>query len=75
MLMLPKLSKKIQFAIESLFEVRRSKFQAFPALIKELDLIEEAMLITHEIDFLDPAIDEFQLQDTFQPDPDFDKNE
>jgi len=42
-------SKRCQYTIEKLFKVRKSKFAEHPGVIPELDLVEEAEKIIHEI--------------------------
>jgi pre-mRNA-splicing factor CWC22 len=47
----------VQFLIEGLFAIRKAKFQGFPAIRPELDLVEQEDQFTHEIsleDELDP---------------------
>ena len=43
------MSKRAQYRIEKLFEVRRDHFKGFEGIKTELDLIEEADKITHNI--------------------------
>ena len=42
-------SKRCQYTIEKLFNVRKNKFAAYPGILPELDLVEEDDRITHEI--------------------------
>ncbi len=44
-----KVSKRCQYTIEKLFNVRKSKFAKYPGILPELDLVEEDDRITHEI--------------------------
>ncbi|KAG8050999.1 hypothetical protein GUJ93_ZPchr0009g698 [Zizania palustris] len=51
------IDKRVQFLIEGLFAIRKAKFQGFPAIRPELDLVEQEDQFTHEIsleDELDP---------------------
>nr|CAB3463446.1 unnamed protein product [Digitaria exilis] len=51
------IDKRVQFLIEGLFAIRKAKFQGFPAIRPELDLVEQDDQFTHEIsleDDLDP---------------------
>eukprot|EP00924_Labyrinthula_sp_SR-Ha-C_P009239 snap_masked-scaffold_2-processed-gene-17.32-mRNA-1 protein AED:0.06 eAED:0.10 QI:0/0/0/1/1/1/2/0/635 len=50
------ISKRVQYNIENLFSIRRDKFTDFPALEKELDLVEEDDQITHEISLGDESL-------------------
>ena len=46
-------SRRVQYTIESLFNVRKSKFKDHPGIAAELDLVEESDRITHEISLTD----------------------
>ncbi|KAG6533244.1 hypothetical protein ZIOFF_007110 [Zingiber officinale] len=50
------IDKRVQFLIEGLFAIRKAKFQGFPAIRPELDLVEQEDQFTHEIS-LDEEID------------------
>ena len=50
------IDKKVQYTIENLFAVRKTKFAEHPGVIPELDLVEEEDKITHTIS-LDDALD------------------
>ncbi|MCO5563135.1 hypothetical protein L7F22_016771 [Adiantum nelumboides] len=43
------IDKRVQFMIEGLFAIRKSGFQGHPAVLPELDLVEQEEQITHEI--------------------------
>ena len=43
------IDKRVQYVIENLFAVRKTRFADHPGVIQELDLIEEDDKITHEI--------------------------
>ncbi|KAM3377410.1 hypothetical protein P3S68_009823 [Capsicum galapagoense] len=47
------IDKRIQFLIENLFALRKAKFQGYPAVRPELDLVEEEDQLTHEISLSD----------------------
>nr|GMC97552.1 pre-mRNA-splicing factor CWC22 homolog [Ipomoea batatas] len=49
--------KRVQFLIEGLFALRKAKFQGYPAVRPELDLVEQDDQWTHEISFQDITID------------------
>lgn len=50
------IDRRVQYVIEGLFDVRRKKFLDFPAVMPELDLVEEEDQVTHEVDLLDENI-------------------
>ncbi|CAH9112680.1 unnamed protein product [Cuscuta epithymum] len=68
------IDKRVQFLIEGLFAIRKSKFQGYPAVRPELDLVEQEDQITHEISLLDTVEDEDVLN-IFKPDPNYLENE
>jgi len=41
------ISKRVQYIIEKLFQVRKDRFKDFPGVMQELDLVEDADKITH----------------------------
>lgn len=67
-------NRRVQYTIESLFNVRKSKFKNHPGVVPELDLIEEEDRITHEIS-LDQEFDPDEKSNFFQFDPEFEKSE
>ncbi|CAG9530643.1 unnamed protein product [Cercopithifilaria johnstoni] len=68
------IDKRIQYMIEVIFHIRKDKFQAYPAVVDELDLIEEDDQITHTITLEDPLMPENELN-VFKYDPEFEKHE
>ncbi|KAM7262469.1 hypothetical protein ACFE04_000152 [Oxalis oulophora] len=53
------IDKRVQFMIEGLFAIRKAKFQGYPAVKPELDLVEQEDQLTHEVsleDEIDPEI-------------------
>ena len=68
------IDKRVQYSIENLFAVRKTKFKEHPGVIPELDLVEEDDQITHNIDLTDPADGEEKLN-VFKFDPMFDRTE
>lgn len=68
------IDKRVQFMIEGLFAVRKAQFEGFPAVLPELDLVEEDDQITHEISLDDKLVPETHL-DVFKVDPNFEENE
>jgi pre-mRNA-splicing factor CWC22 len=68
------IDKKVQYTIENLFAVRKTKFAAHPGVIPELDLVEESDKITHTVSLED----QFEGQDAcnlFQFDPNYEQTE
>lgn len=68
------IDKRVQFLIEGLFAIRKAKFQGYPAVRPELDLVEIEDQLTHEISLQDEIDPEITL-DIFKPDPNFLDNE
>ncbi|CAJ2639524.1 unnamed protein product [Trifolium pratense] len=68
------IDKRVQFLIEGLFAIRKAKFQGYPAVRPELDLVEQEDQLTHEIS-LDEEIDPETSLDIFKPDPNYMENE
>ncbi|KAL2240108.1 pre-mRNA-splicing factor CWC22 homolog [Sesamum indicum] len=68
------IDKRVQFLIEGLFALRKAKFQGYPAVRPELDLVEQEDQLTHEVSLLDEIDPEITL-DIFKPDPQFPDNE
>ena len=44
-----KISRRVQYVIEKLFQVRKDKFKNNVGVIPELDLVEESDKITHNL--------------------------
>ncbi|KAK7386989.1 hypothetical protein VNO78_27417 [Psophocarpus tetragonolobus] len=68
------IDKRVQFLIEGLFAIRKAKFQGYPAVRPELDLVEQEDQLTHEVS-LDEEIEPEISLDIFKPDPNFLENE
>jgi len=67
-------SRRVQYTIENLFNVRKSRFKDHPGIATELDLIEESDKITHEVSLTD----EFDPEDKvnfFQYDENYEQSE
>ncbi|KAM2973496.1 hypothetical protein FF2_020045 [Malus domestica] len=64
------IERRVLYLIENLFAKLRAKFQGHPAVLPELDLVEQEDKLTHEISLLD-EIDPQTSLDLFQPDPDY----
>ncbi|KAL3620418.1 hypothetical protein CASFOL_035330 [Castilleja foliolosa] len=68
------IDKRVQFLIEGLFALRKAKFQGYPAVRPELDLVDQEDQLTHEVSLVDTINEEAAL-DVFKPDPHFAENE
>lgn len=68
------IDKRVQFLIEGLFAIRKTKFEGHPAVRPELDLVEQEDQLTHEV-FLEDELDQEAGLDVFKPDPDFIEHE
>ncbi|KAF9625308.1 hypothetical protein IFM89_021247 [Coptis chinensis] len=66
--------KRLQFLIESLFAIRKAKFQGYPAVLPELDLVDRDDQLTHELS-LEDVIDPESCLDIFKADARFLENE
>ncbi|KAF3777905.1 Pre-mRNA-splicing factor CWC22-like protein [Nymphaea thermarum] len=64
------IDKRVQFLIEGLFAIRKAKFQGYPAVRPELDLVEQEDQFTHEFS-LEDEIDGEEGLDIFKYDPQF----
>lgn len=64
------IDKRVQFLIEGLFAIRKAKFQGFPAIRPELDLVEQEDQFTHEVS-LEDDIDPETILDVFKHNPRF----
>ncbi|TVU30623.1 hypothetical protein EJB05_22254 [Eragrostis curvula] len=68
------IDKRVQFLIEGLFAIRKAKFQGFPAIRPELDLVEQEDQFTHEISLEDELDPETNLN-VFRANPNFVEDE
>ena len=68
------IDKRVQYTIEGLFAIRKSGFKDYPAIPKELDLVEREDQITFDLG-LDDAVDKEEMLDVFRFDPSFAENE
>lgn len=59
-------TKKTQYTIESLWDLRRKNFQDYPAIMEGLDLVEEDEQICHELDLLDEDIKGEEMLNVFK---------
>jgi len=65
---------RVQYLIEAVFVVRKTGFKEHPAVVPELDLVEESDIIMHELG-LDDELEPEPLLDVFRMDPDYQENE
>jgi pre-mRNA-splicing factor CWC22 len=68
------IDKKVQYTIENLFAVRKTKFSEHPGVIPELDLVEEGDKITHTVS-LDDEFNGHDECNLFQFDPNYEQTE
>ncbi|BEI80471.1 hypothetical protein CcaverHIS002_0110000 [Cutaneotrichosporon cavernicola] len=69
-----KVSKRCQYMIEVLFQVRKDKYKDNPMIPEGLDLVEEEEQITHKLK-LEDELQVLQGLNLFKPDPNFLENE
>lgn len=68
------IDRRTQYMIEDLFAVRKTHFSEYPAVLKELDLVEEDDVILHAVQ-LDEPVDPEENLNFFQEDPNYLENE
>lgn len=68
------LDKRVQYAVEVLFQIRKDNFKDNPAIREELDLLEEDDMITHYVE-LDGDLDTEDSLNIFKFDKDHEKSE
>lgn len=61
--------RRVQYVIEGLFEVRRKKFEDFPDVLEDLDLVDDEHQITHEVDLLEESIKGEETLNIFKAEP------
>ncbi|KAG5566251.1 hypothetical protein RHGRI_002003 [Rhododendron griersonianum] len=69
------IGERVQFLIEGLFAIRKANFQGYPAVRKELDLVEQDDQLTHEISLQEEELDSENALDVFKPDAEAVENE
>lgn len=71
------LDKRTQYMIEVMFQVRKDGFKDNPAVLEELDLVEEEDQFTHTIPLVDEdkRLDGEEVLNVFKFDPQFEENE
>ena len=71
------LDKRTQYMIEVMFQVRKDGFKDNPAVLDELDLVEEEDQFTHTVSLMDEEkrLDGEEVLNVFKLDPDYEANE
>ena len=69
-----KIERRVQYTIEKLFAIRKTKFADHPGVIPDLDLIEEQDKITHDTSIEDQLETE-ESTNFFKYDPDYNNKE
>lgn len=69
-----KIEERVRYSLEALWATRQSEYKDNPAVIEELDLVEEDQQITHMME-LNSQHDEEDILNVFKHDPDFETNE
>ena len=69
-----KVSKRVQYSIEKLFEMRKNNFEEYPSVIKELDLVPDEDKIIHQY-FINEEISEENDLNKFKFDENYEQNE
>ncbi|XP_053386760.1 pre-mRNA-splicing factor CWC22 homolog [Mercenaria mercenaria] len=65
---------RVQYMMEVMFAVRKDQFKDFPAVLEDLDLVEEEDQFTHLLT-LEDAVNGEDILNVFKPDPAFEENE
>ncbi|RUS18450.1 armadillo-type protein [Endogone sp. FLAS-F59071] len=69
------IDKRVQYMIEVLFQVRKDKFKDNPPVPEELDLVDEADLITHNISLVQEDLIVKEHLNIFKYDPEYELHE
>ena len=69
------IDKKVQYTIENLFAIRKTRFAEHPGVIPELDLVEEEDKITHDVTLEDANLEGQDQCNVFQFDPNYEQTE
>ena len=69
-----KIERRVQYTIEKLFAIRKTKFTDHPGVIPDLDLIEEQDKITHDTS-LEDELETEENTNFFKYDPDYNNKE
>ncbi|KAL1888672.1 pre-mRNA-splicing factor cwc22 [Ceratocystis pirilliformis] len=69
------IDKRVQYAVEVLFQIRKDNFKDNPAVKEELDIIEEEDMITHKLSLDDEDLKSQDTLNIFKYDPNFEASE
>ena len=69
-----KLDSRYQYMIEVLMAIKKGGFKDFPAVIEELDLVEEEDQFTHIVE-LDGKLESHDILNVFKHDPNYEESE
>ncbi len=69
------IDKRVQYTIENLFAVRKSKFKDYPGVAPSLDLVEEEDKITHNVSLEEDEFDTEVGLDLFHYEKNWQQNE
>ncbi|KKF95653.1 Pre-mRNA-splicing factor cwc22 [Ceratocystis platani] len=69
------IDKRVQYAVEVLFQIRKDNFKDNPAVKEELDIIEEEDMITHKLSLDDEDLKSQDTLNIFKYDPNFEDSE
>ncbi|RKP40308.1 armadillo-type protein [Dimargaris cristalligena] len=69
------IDERIQYMIEVLFHIRKSRFEKYPAIPAELDIVEEDDQITHQISLEDDSVRDQNELNVFKFDPEYEAHE
>ncbi|PIA42386.1 hypothetical protein AQUCO_02000084v1 [Aquilegia coerulea] len=70
------ISNRVQFLIEDVFAIRKTKFQGYPIVRPELDLVDDDEQFSHQLSLeVEDVMDPETCLDIFTPDPKFQENE
>lgn len=71
------IAKKVQYTIENLFAIRKTRFAEHPGVIPELDLVEDEDKITHNVSLeeSEEALETAEETNVFQYDPNYEQTE
>ncbi|CAI4232959.1 unnamed protein product [Auanema sp. JU1783] len=68
------LDKRVEYMIHAVMAIRKENFVAYPAVVDDLDLIDEKDQISH-VKSIDDTMDAENMLNVFKFDTDFEKNE
>jgi pre-mRNA-splicing factor CWC22 len=69
------IDKRVQYMIEALFAIRKTEFRDFPAVLPELDLVEQNDQAVHDLELDDETLDPEDRLDYYSFDAEYEQNE